>query len=87
MENSGKEYYATSIYPNPVNELLVISYQLIVDEKREVKIFDVMGKELFHATSNSNQLSIDVSPFKSGIYFVHLLSNNKTALQKLIIQH
>ncbi len=78
---------AATIYPNPVSELLVIGYQLLGAEKREIKIFDVAGKEIFHSIINSNQSLIDVSKFENGIYFVQLQSENKTETQKLIIQH
>jgi Secretion system C-terminal sorting domain len=77
----------TIIYPNPADELLVISHQLLGKEKSELKLFDVLGKEVFHSVINNKQSLINVSSLKNGIYFLHFSSGNKSVTHKLIVQH
>jgi uncharacterized delta-60 repeat protein len=87
IEETDNENWTASIYPNPASELLVISYQVLGDEQKAVTIFDVMGKEIFHSNTNSNQFSIDVSQMKDGIYFMQIQVENKIETQKIIVQH
>lgn len=77
------------VYPNPANQSLVISHPSL-KENTELKIFDVMGKEILKTKITGNQAEIDVSKFENGIYFIQLsshLETNEVRSQKLIIQH
>ncbi len=79
------------VYPNPANQSLVISHPSL-KENTELKIFDVMGKEILKTKITGNQAEIDVSKFTNGIYFVQLaspilLNGSGVMTQKLIIQH
>jgi N-acetylneuraminic acid mutarotase len=63
-----------SIYPNPVKELLIISYSQNVKANVELTITDIHGKRVYHAilTTADFGLStkIDVGNFSNGIYLV-----------------
>ena len=80
-----------SVYPNPANQSAVISWSRWLsgaeNKKCELKIFDVMGKEIWKSEVRGQKSEVDVSKFENGIYFVQLQSENKTSTQKLIIQH
>lgn len=74
-----------AVYPNPADQSVVIVQESL--ENSELKIFDVMGKEIYQSIVIGHQSLIDVSKFENGIYFVQVSSANKTAAQKLIIHH
>ncbi len=76
------------LYPNPAEkEVTVAGLKMGLNEKCELKIFDVLGKEVFQSAVSSRQLMVDVSKFENGIYFVQLTAEKLSSSSKLIIQH
>jgi subtilisin family serine protease len=78
---------AFSIFPNPAKNIVNISVKEILNDAT-IKITDVTGKTvlLINNTNASSRFTIPVSGLSDGIYFVQLLSNNKSSTQKLIIK-
>ena len=77
--------FAYEIYPNPVKDLLYISF--LSSNPVEFVLYDMLGNQVFKEqfTSSSN---INLSSFESGIYFYKLnLKGKETEVQKLIITH
>lgn len=76
-----------TLYPNPVNETLVLGSQTEIDNAT-IKIFNIEGKLL--STQNAafeNEVSIDVSNISSGIYFLNFEDENgNRAIKKFIKQ-
>ena len=76
-----KDYKLYQNYPNPFNSNTVVRYQLLVDSKVSIKLYDVQGREIqtlvekrlntgvHEYTFNGNNLS-------SGIYFYTLYVND-----------
>tara|TARA_R110000737_G_scaffold128809_2_gene161221 strand:- start:1180 stop:1458 length:279 start_codon:yes stop_codon:yes gene_type:complete len=52
------------VYPNPTNNLLFIDTHLDLD----VKVLDMMGKEVSMILKNDNTLRIDLSTLSVGVY-------------------
>ena len=69
------------IFPNPVTKTLHIEHDSTVDE---IKIFNLQGVLMNLKISATN--SIDVSKLTSGIYFAHIMVNNRVGIQKFIKQ-
>jgi hypothetical protein len=63
------------IYPNPATNKFEVQ-SLKFEAGDELKIFDVMGKEILYAKIKAGKIEIDVSKFKSGIYFVQMVSSD-----------
>ena len=70
-----------SMYPNPASETLTI--EAPNQDVFNVSIFDIAGKKLFQTEQTSALMTIDVSSFSQGVYFVTI---NDTQTKKLIIQ-
>ncbi len=69
-----------SLYPNPANEVLVIGGENFGN----VQIFNVMGQKIDEIESiNDKDLSINVSNYENGVYFVKI--NGKT--QRFVVTH
>jgi photosystem II stability/assembly factor-like uncharacterized protein len=79
-----------NISPNPNNGIFQISdfkFQIL-----NVKIYNVVGECVFlreesfgQSTINNQQLSIDISGFTKGVYFVTITDENKNRINKKIV--
>ena len=79
--NSIETYDNVSLfYPNPTYSVM----KLMVENLKIVKIFDSKGQLIFFDENPVN--SIDVSQLSQGLYFVELISNKKSNVQKLIVR-
>jgi outer membrane protein assembly factor BamB len=87
MHSSAISASGFSVFPNPADELLVISYPST--EKREINIYDLSGRTVFYSTFNTqySTFSIDISKLYSGIYLVKLISGKEIFSTKVIIKH
>lgn len=72
------------IYPNPANNECVVSG---LPFPVEIKIFNAFGQEVLSQQMKSATLKLHTLTLSPGIYFIELLSENKKATKKLIVQH
>jgi len=71
------------IYPNPAkNNIQIQNFNF---NSGEIRIFNVLGKQVIYQTKNLNK-TIDISSLKSGIYIVKISSEGKSKTQKLVIE-
>ncbi len=72
-----------AIYPNPTtNQLTVNSEQLIV---KEIKLFNVLGKEVFQSEIQTPKSEINLKGIDKGIYFVEIKTDVKIVKKKIVI--
>lgn len=72
------------IYPNPVKDKLHIDLNGAFSSFR-ITISDVSGQMMYASDHKNEQLlTVDVSEFKSGIYLVTLIGDNKSAVMKVM---
>jgi hypothetical protein len=72
--NAAKDYQLIQNYPNPFNPSTVISFNLPVDSRVSVKVFNVIGElvsELANSsfTAGSHNLEFNAAGLNSGVYF------------------
>ncbi len=77
-------------YPNPFNPTTTISFQLAAVSKLNLKIYDLLGREvetLLDGEMNAgmHQVTFDAAKFSSGIYFCRLQAGSFTATKKLLL--
>lgn len=76
-----------SVYPNPASRSLVISFQSSLNANLDLEIINALGEQVFQISDIENQkLSIDVSEFASGIYFVKIKDGTKTHSRKILVE-
>lgn len=68
------------VYPNPVTNELRID-----GDADAVKIYSVVGKEVFNSKLNSNKV-VNVSDFEQGIYFVSLYKGTQVLATRKIVK-
>lgn len=65
-----------TMYPNPTETNLNFDFQIQNIEKLDIKIFNLLGKEVLSKQISKNDASITVSNLNSGIYVVRISSLN-----------
>lgn len=72
------------IYPNPADQFVMI--HLNSAEFNSVSITDVAGRNLVQISNPTANLTIDVSEFNSGVYFILCEQNGKRIAKKMVIE-
>lgn len=70
--------------PNPTSKSINISHSL--NEKGEIKLFDLNGKLLFHQYFNDQNISINIAHLPLGVYFVQLSSKARWFTEQFLKQ-
>lgn len=68
------------IFPNPASEFINISSSIEIEI---VKMFNLLGKEVL-STNETSQLK--VNHLQSGIYFLKIFANKRSATKKIVIK-
>ena len=71
-----------SLYPNPVSDYLNISIK--DNTNSNYAIYNLTGKLIKEMTRLPASNQINVKSLKSGIYFIHLNTNQKTTIHKIV---
>lgn len=75
-----------SVLPNPSDG----RFRLLFSENslKEIRIFSIIGTELFHANYNQSEFRISLPDLSAGIYFIQVkkAGSDKTDVKKLIIR-
>ncbi len=74
-------YNSAKIYPNPAGILLNIETEM---DDATASIFDQLGRIVFIQKFNARKITIDISSFASGVYFLELKSKNNLSRNKFI---
>jgi hypothetical protein len=85
-----KEYALSQNYPNPFNPMTKIQYSIPKLSIVNLKIFDIMGREVTTLVSEtmeagSYEAVFNASKFASGIYFYRLQTGSFSSVKKLIL--
>jgi hypothetical protein len=74
---------STSVFPNPSSGIVYIQSDSKV---AELRIMDILGKQVYSATVNNYRTIVDLSAQPKGIYFYELKNEKKIISGKLLIQ-
>ena len=73
-----------SLYPNPSNDLINISFDK--DQLQKIELYDTTGKLLFKKDLNTNTYALNITNYPSGVYFVRVFNQNNVFVNKQIIK-
>ena len=72
-----------TVYPNPSNGLVTISYGNF--EPTQIEVYDISGKLILTKENlNVSETSLDLSSASQGIYFIKISSNNQNIVKRII---
>lgn len=75
------------IVPNPSKDEITISgYHLNKGASADVKIVDVMGKEVYNTSVTTLNIKLQTLNFSSGVYFVEVSSSNSISRARFVKQ-
>ena len=83
-------YTLNQNYPNPFNPTTVISYQLPVASNVNLKVFDLLGREVAvlvneQKMGGTHSVTWNSAGFPSGVYFYRLLAGDYTETRRMIL--
>jgi hypothetical protein len=76
------------IYPNPATDVLYINTGILESNKLiHIQLIDQTGKvvDSFDKTSSLDEISLDISQYPQGLYFVNMLIDQDRVTQKILI--
>jgi len=68
-------------FPNPVTSVLNITNASPIEK---VQVFNTLGQQVRNEKYHAKAIQVDMSALKSGIYFVKMISDNRTKIIKVI---
>lgn len=77
-------------YPNPFNPMTKIKYSVPISDVVQIKIYDIMGKEITillneYKQAGTYQIDFDASSLPSGVYFYRMISGSYSETKKMIL--
>ncbi len=75
------EFGAVNIYPNPATSTVTVS---TTNPAQRVEVLNFVGQIIYSETVTSNVFNINVSDYADGVYFVRLIGENSTTVQKIV---
>jgi len=89
QEDDNEEYHfseqkttsAFSIYPSPTSNTITIYSD---SNFHTIEIVDILGKVVHYQTNNKNNITLDVSNYSTGVYFVRIMNEEEFKIQKFV---
>jgi hypothetical protein len=80
-----------SIIPNPTKDDFIISFDVIKPSNIEIKLLDLSGREVLEiyndfVTEEKFVKTVSTSFLSSGVYFLHILINGNTHVEKVVLE-
>lgn len=72
---------AINLFPSPTNSLLNVQTDNVIEN---IEIFDMNGRIVLRKETNSNNVQLNVTDIKSGIYFIKVISNGQISTGKFV---
>ncbi len=83
LNNTDFETSNFSVYPNPVKNILNISY---ISNISNVEVFNLVGQQVLIAKMNTTLGQVNMTHLPTGTYFVKINADNKTKIVKVVKQ-
>lgn len=74
---------SVKLYPNPAKNKVRVSADT---EIKNIEVFDIQGRLLYSVPAGSSEHEIDMSKRTSGIYFIRIITEFGSAVEKLVIE-
>jgi lysophospholipase L1-like esterase len=83
-------YSVSQNYPNPFNPTTTISFYLPLKSKVQLKLFDLLGRELRmlideERPAGKYEVKLDASQLSSGVYFYRIRAESFVVTKKLVV--
>jgi len=76
-------------YPNPFNPVTIIKYNIPKPEMVSIKIYDVLGKEIYsyneYKQTGRFEIQFDGSNYASGVYFYKIIAGDFVSTKRMVL--
>ena len=72
------------VFPNPTVDVIHIQSKNATSRIESLKIYSIMGKEVYNQSNVVENTQIDVSNFANGTYIIHITANGKSSISKFV---
>lgn len=84
------EFSLSQNFPNPFNPTTVFSFQLSVDGRTSLKVYDVVGREVAVViedmmSAGTHSITFDASKLSSGVYIYRLQTAQGVLMRKMVL--
>jgi hypothetical protein len=93
IQNSKSNSVAMNVYPNPMSDEFVVSYNLTSDETVSISLVSLLGEEMVlmqnekqEKGNNYQQFSTQELGLSSGIYFVRVTAGAQSSVRRIIVE-
>ncbi|MDP1800851.1 MAG: T9SS type A sorting domain-containing protein [Bacteroidota bacterium] len=90
LNENKKEAVQFALYPNPASEKCMVALTLDATSNLEISVLNYLGQVVkqnsYKAQYGNNEMEVDLSNLKSGIYFVNVKNGGLTTTKKLVIE-
>ena len=83
IDETGKQSDFWSIYPNPVNDQLMINYSGM-SKNIFIELFDATGRKVMEQKNGAATTSLNVQSLSAGTYFLHMNDGTITVHSKIV---
>jgi hypothetical protein len=74
-----------SIYPNPSQGVFNVLFGDGQNLKRLI-VTDFQGSEIYSTSDYRKEISLDLTEFGKGIYFIRIISGNESFMEKVVVK-
>jgi hypothetical protein len=78
---AGQQEEAGYVFPNPVQDVLNIK---LYGLPAEIRLYTLEGKKIMDLKAENTSLNINMTGINKGIYFLHIISQDKTTIEKIV---
>ena len=78
---------AVAVSPNPSNGIFNFNLTDVIENEFEISVQDITGKTIYRDFVNGKETTLNLTEQISGIYFVNIISNNRSVTKRIQIQH
>ena len=83
--------FSLATFPNPANEIITLSISNLNSNSVSIEIFNLLGAKVYTSlmanNSSKNNLNVDVSQLKNGVYFLNVSSGLSKKVLKFNVAH
>lgn len=80
------------LFPNPVKEMMKVSFQLEAANQLQIEVFNAVGQRVQNLGTSSfntgnNQFDINARDLSNGVYFLRIYNADKELNRRFVVQH
>ena len=73
------------VYPNPTSKILLVQFPQNA-EIESIRLLNPLGQEILQTKNKLGEiLSLDLSAYPSGLYYLYVLSDKKVGIKKIVL--